>query len=121
MAPVRRRHACSRATAGYSPRMVGDDETLALLRGGYRWSPTRRGDATAVPIRFLGRRSVLVGGVEGVRRFYDPRLRRHGAVPAPVRLVLFGRAGVQGLDDRAHHDRKALFLEVVSPDAVARL
>jgi fatty-acid peroxygenase len=69
----------------------------------------------------LGRPAALVGGPEGVRRFYDPRLRRHGAIPLPVRRVLFGAGTVHGLDDAEHHARKALFLDVLTPDRVAAL
>ena len=98
-----------------------EDSTLALVRDGYRWGPARRGSAPAVPIRLLGRRSVLVGGPDGVRRFYDPRLRRRGAIPLPVRRVLFGAATVHGLADAEHHDRKALLLGVLAADRVAAL
>jgi fatty-acid peroxygenase len=97
------------------------EDSIALVREGYRWGPARRGSAPAVPVRMLGRRAVLVGGPEGVRRFYDPRLRRRGAVPLPVRRVLFGAATVHGLDDAEHHDRKALFLDVLTADRVAAL
>ncbi|MCF7547306.1 MULTISPECIES: cytochrome P450 [unclassified Pseudonocardia] len=56
-----------------------------------------------------------------MRRFYDPRLRRRGSLPAPVQLVLFGRDTVHGLDDAEHHHRKALYLQVLTADAVADL
>ena len=100
--------------------MTGD-QTLPLIRTGYPWGPRLRGSAPAVPIRLLGRRAVLVGGPEGVRRFYDPRLRRRGAIPLPVRRVLFGARTVHGLDDAAHHERKALFTGLLDPDRVAGL
>jgi fatty-acid peroxygenase len=64
---------------------------------------------------------VVVGGPEGVRRFYDGRLRRRGAVPFPVGAVLFGRGAVHGLDDDAHHRRKALHLAVLGDRAVDAL
>ena len=97
------------------------DRTLDLLRDGYRWGARVRAGAGAAPLRFLGRRAAVVSGPEGVRRFYDPRLRRRGAFPAPIRLVLFGPGAVHGLDDAEHHHRKALFLHVLRPDAVAAL
>jgi fatty-acid peroxygenase len=97
------------------------DTTLGLVHQGYPWASRVRGGATAAPTRFLGRRSVVVGGPEGVRRFYDARLRRRGAFPAPVRLVLFGPGAVHGLDDAAHHRRKALHLAATGPEAVAEL
>lgn len=97
------------------------DESAGLVRSGYLWASRLRGERSAVPLRFLGRESVLVGGPEGVRRFYDPLLRRRGAVPAPVSDVLFGRGSIHGLDGAEHHHQKAMFLDVLAPAAVARL
>lgn len=74
-----------------------------------------------VPTRLLGRRAAVVGGPAGVRRFYDPRLRRRSAFPPPIKLVLFGPGTVHGLDDAEHRLRKALFLGVITPDTVAAL
>jgi fatty-acid peroxygenase len=56
-----------------------------------------------------------------VRRFYDPRLRRRGAFPPVVKLVLFGPGTVHGLDDAEHHLRKAMLLGVITPESVAEL
>jgi cytochrome P450 len=39
----------------------------------------------------------------------------------PIQLVLFGPGTVHALDDAEHHHRKAMFLEVLTPDAVAAL
>ena len=97
------------------------DQTLRLIRQGYTLAPALRGSETAVPTRLMGRRAVLVGGPEGVRRFYDPSLRRRGAFPAAIRLVLFGPRTLHGLDDDAHRARKALFVDVLTADAVADL
>lgn len=103
------------------PRRRRRDQTLRLLRQGYPWAPELRDGETAVPTRLLGRPAVVVGGVTGVRRFYDDRLRRRGAFPPPVKLVLFGPGAVHGLDDAAHHHRKALLLDVLGAEAVDRL
>jgi fatty-acid peroxygenase len=97
------------------------DRSIQLIRQGYPWASRLRRGAVAVPTRLLGRRAVVVGGPAGVRRFYDPRLRRKGSVPLPVKLVLFGRGTVHGLDDAEHHHRKALYLDVITPDSVAEL
>src|SRR3954468_19305583 len=97
------------------------DQTLNLVREGYGWAGGVRRGAPAARTRLLGRPAGVVGGPEGVRRFYDPRLRRRGALPAPVRLVLFGRGAVHGLDDDAHRRRKAMLLEIVRTDAVSQL
>ncbi|WP_035812811.1 cytochrome P450 [Jiangella gansuensis] len=97
------------------------DESAGLVRCGYLWASRLRGGRPAVPVRFLGRESVLVGGPDGVRRFYDPLLRRRGAVPPPVSDVLFGHGSIHGLDGAEHHHQKAMFLDVLAPAAVARL
>jgi fatty-acid peroxygenase len=100
---------------------VDRDRTLELVRRGYPWAASLRQGKGAVPTRLLGRRAVVVGGPAGVRRFYDPRLRRRGAFPLPVKLVLFGPGTVHGLDDAEHRLRKALFLGVITPETVAEL
>jgi fatty-acid peroxygenase len=92
-----------------------------LLRDGYEWGRRLRGGRTTAEARMLGRPAVVVSGPEGVRRFYDARLRRRGAVPALLRLVLFGPAAVHGLDDEPHRQRKALFTQLLSADEVVRL
>jgi fatty-acid peroxygenase len=100
---------------------VQNDRTIPLVRTGYPWAAQVRDGAAAAPTRLLGRRAVVVGGPTGVRRFYDPRLRRRGAFPAVIKLLLFGPGTVHGIDDAEHHLRKALFLGVITPDSVAEL
>jgi len=97
------------------------DRTVQLVRTGYPWGAQMRKGRAAVAARVLGRKAAVVGGPEGVRRFYDPRLRRRGAFPLPIKLVLFGPGTVHGLDDAEHHLRKALFLGVITPETVAEL
>lgn len=97
------------------------EQSVRMLREGYLWGPRVRGSADAAAIRIAGRRAAVVGGPEGVRRFYDPRLQRRGAFPPPVKLVLFGPGTVHGLDDEEHHARKALHLGVLTGARVAEL
>lgn len=104
-----------------SAMRVRQDGVLGLWRHGYGWASGLRAGRPAVPVRFLGRRSVVVGGPEGVARFYDPRLRRAGAIPAPVGDVIFGRGSVHGLDDAPHHRHKARYLELLTPAAAGDL
>jgi fatty-acid peroxygenase len=100
---------------------VDGDRTLQLIRQGYLWGARLRDGAVAVPTRLAGRRAVVLGGADGVRRFYDPRLQRRGAFPPPIKLVLFGPGTVHGLDDEEHHARKAMVLEVLTAPAIAEL
>lgn len=103
--------------SGPAPRLLSGrldrDQTLALIRDPYRWATDVRAGRPAASTTLIGRPAVIVGGREGVRRFYEPTLSRHRAVPAPVRLVLFGAGAIHGLDDTAHHRRKALFTRVI--------
>ncbi|PZF66336.1 cytochrome P450 [Curtobacterium sp. MCBD17_013] len=103
-------------------RNVLRDDTIGLLTRGYGFGAHiwRRADAGArsVPMRLLGNRALLVRGAEGVAAFYDERLvRRHGAMPAVVRLTLFGPGSVHGLDGDDHRHRKATFVDVAYEDA----
>lgn len=96
------------------------DSSLAFAAQGYefigRLCDRQRSDA--VPTRLLLRRTVVMRGPEAARLFYDDRLfRRHGAMPLRVRRTLVGEGGVQGLDGAQHRSRKAMFLELLTPEA----
>lgn len=100
------------------------DSTLDLLRDPYRFISRRARQlgADAFETRIALRRVICLTGAAGARLFYDPeRFRRQGAMPEPVEATLFGRGGVQSLDGDAHRHRKALFLEVLTDEAVRRL
>jgi fatty-acid peroxygenase len=96
------------------------DESVALLRDGYRFTAERRPSGCPVaPTRLGGRPALLVGGEEGARLFYDTgRMRRAGAIPAPTKLALFGRGAVHGLDGAEHLHRKAMFVDLLDAGAV---
>jgi fatty-acid peroxygenase len=89
---------------------------MQLIRQGYPWASRLRGGACAVASRLLERDTAVVGGPAWVRRFYD--LSRRRAFSVPVQLVLFGPGTVRSLDDAEHQHRKAMSLNVLSPDAV---
>ncbi|MEU9981011.1 cytochrome P450 [Streptomyces sp. NPDC050856] len=96
------------------------DRTAALLLEGYGWLPDRMRRATG-PVargRVMGRHAVALRGPDAVRFFYDERhVRRHQAVPEPVRATLFGEGPVHTLDGEAHRARKAMFLSLLAPPA----
>jgi fatty-acid peroxygenase len=102
------------------------DRTLTLFRQGYQFSEwldqNVPGGGPAVPIRLLGRRTLVLRGPDGVELFYDQEraVRRH-ALPAPVAHGLWGRGAVHGLDGPDHRHRKQLFLEVTRPGMVTDL
>jgi fatty-acid peroxygenase len=100
-------------------RTLRSDLVARLYRDRYR---ALDGVGEECPLRMLGKPALAVRGPEGARLFYDESsVQRHGAVPLPVRLLLFGPGAIHGLDDDAHKDRKDLFFQVVTPDSVARL
>jgi fatty-acid peroxygenase len=106
------------------PRVRGWVHELRLAADPYRYlsvlMATRGSDA--VQLRLLGEPTLCIAGSAAVAFFYDEqRIRRRDAAPEPLRATLFGKGGVQGLDDAAHRHRKALFLGLTSPPAVAAL
>lgn len=112
---------------GTAVRMVTfrNELSLALVRHGYDALARLReagGGADWFSARLLGRRALVVRGPLGVRTFYDPDLvTRSGAVPAPLRLLLFGPGTVHGLDGLPHLERKELFFRIVDAESVRRL
>jgi fatty-acid peroxygenase len=103
------------------------DLAWKLWRAGYRALDDERRKARpahpdAFESRLLGRRSLVVRGPEGARAFYDETLvRRKGAIPPPLAALLFGSGAVHGLDDAAHKERKAVFLDLLDEGRVEAL
>ncbi|MET7454348.1 cytochrome P450 [Streptomyces sp. NPDC005574] len=100
------------------------DSTLPLRAEGYAWLPNRMRESgtSVVRTRVMGRPALAVRGPEAVRFFYDEQhVRRHGAIPEPVRGTLFGHGAVHTLDGDAHRERKALFLPLLHVDRIAGL
>lgn len=100
------------------------DQSLDFLRSGYLFASRVRQRAglspdsqTPVRLRLMGRRAVLLRGVEGVRHFYDSgKVKRDGAMPGFIRLPLFGPGAVHGLDGRAHEVRKNAMTDMAYDD-----
>lgn len=109
------------------PRMPRDedfDSTLALLRDPYGLISKRcrhYGTDLFEP-RLLLRRTICMTGPETAELFYDQeRFVRRGAAPGRVQKTLFGRGGVQGLDDEAHRHRKQMFMALMTPERIQHL
>lgn len=106
------------------PREPAFDSTLALLSDPYRFiaKGCERHRSDLFEARILLRRTVCMSGPIAAALFYDGRrFMRQGAAPEPLRATLFGKGGVQGLDGSAHLQRKALFMQILSPENVAQL
>ena len=111
------------------PARVIGDQSLNFLRSGYLFASRVRQRAGVGPdsqapvrLRLMGRRAVLLRGVEGVRNFYDSdKVKREGAMPGFIRLPLFGPGSVHKLDGRAHEVRKNSMADMAyDDDRVAR-
>jgi len=106
------------------PRDGALDATAALLREGYDFMGRRRarlgGDSFRT--RLMLQDVLCVMGEEAARLFYAPdRFTRRAALPPTTLMSLQDFGSVQRLDGAAHRWRMRLFLEVLSPEAVARL
>lgn len=107
-----------------TPARVIRDQSLDFLRSGYLFASRVRRLAgsppdsqTPVRLRLMGRRAVLIRGVDGVRAFYDSgKVKRDGAMPGFIRLPLFGAGAVHGLDGRAHEVRKNALADLAYDD-----
>jgi fatty-acid peroxygenase len=101
------------------------DASWAFLREGYSFIRTRceRYGSPVFQTRLLGRRTLCMSGLEAAQLFYDARrfVRTPTSTPAPLRNILLGTGGVQGLDGQPHARRKQLFLEVLNQEQSRRL
>ncbi|MDH2414602.1 cytochrome P450 [Nocardioides sp. CER19] len=113
--------------SAYVPRVPRrrNDLALKLWREGYRALPAERlrhEDPDAFAGSLLGRRTAVVRGPAGARLFYDDAVvSRRRAMPAPLAGLLFGRGAVHGMDDRAHAERKEMFMDLLADERIAPL
>jgi fatty-acid peroxygenase len=100
------------------------DSSLSVLSDPYGFigETCRKHQTPMFETRLLLGKAVCMLGADAARVFYDEsRITRKGATPGRVQKVLFGKGGVQGLDDAAHKHRKAMFVELLGPTEVERL
>ncbi|AWB91097.1 cytochrome P450 [Aeromicrobium chenweiae] len=113
-----------------SPDSLQRDQSLVLLRNGYRFWETmrRRAGSEIVQTRLLHERVTAIRGASAAQFFYEcPDTERSSALPTALVGPLFGKGPVHMLDGDAHTHRKATFNELIGPvsvrdvaDAVAR-
>lgn len=106
------------------PRDKSPDSTMALMRDPYGFISKRcrlyGSDVFETRIQF--QKTLCMTGPEAARLFYDPtRFMRRGAAPLRVQNTLFGKGGIQTLDDGAHRNRKQMFLSLMTPERIGRL
>ncbi len=106
------------------PRDRWPDSTLLLLHDPYRFISKRchAHHSSLFETGLMLEKTICMSGREATELFYDSgHFVRRGAMPAAVIKTLFGRGGVQGLDDQAHRQRKEMFMALMSPRAITRL
>ncbi|WP_152403950.1 cytochrome P450 [Paenibacillus cellulositrophicus] len=106
------------------PAEEGLDHSLAFLKEGYLYITNRTlgFQSDVFETRLLGERAICMRGEEAARLFYDEdKFIRFGAAPKRVIKTLFGENGVQTLDGEAHRHRKAMFMSLMSDDAMQRI
>ncbi len=106
------------------PRERAVDSLPALLLDGYEFGTKRfrRHRSNVFEARLMLERTVVMRGPDAARIFYAPgAFTRVGATPRPVRRLLQRRGGVQMLDGPAHHDRKRMFMRLMTPGEVERI
>ena len=100
------------------------ESTLALLREGYDFvgNRYRKLSSDLFEARILFEPTICMTGLEWSNLFYkDEYFIRRGAAPQRIQKTLFGQQGVQGLDDEAHRNRKALFMSLMNTSSLDKL
>ncbi|MDQ0231829.1 cytochrome P450 [Metabacillus malikii] len=106
------------------PHEEGMDNTLNLLKEGYRYILNRRRNynSNVFETRILGKKAICMGGKEAVELFYHlEKFKREGAAPNRVKQTLFGKKAIQTVDGANHQHRKEKFMSLMSPDNLNRL
>lgn len=106
------------------PVEKGLDNTVKLLKEGYRYIPNRKQEfhSDIFKTRLLGQKVICLSGEEAAKVFYDNDLfQRKGATPRRIQKSLFGTNAVQTLDGDEHKHRKQLFMSLMSKENLERL
>ena len=103
------------------PKDKGLDHTIRVLREGYEFILNRshKFESNVFETKVLGEKTICLTGKEAAELFYDnAKFRRSGAAPKHVQKTLFGENGVQALDGEEHQHRKAMFMALMTSDAL---
>ncbi len=106
------------------PRAPGFDDTLALLSDtyGYIGERCRQLGSDAFLTRLMLRPVVCMQGPDAAEVFYgDGRFCRAGAIPRTTLKLLQDKGSVQQMEGKPHHRRKAMFMGMMTPEAIADL
>ncbi|WP_028784365.1 cytochrome P450 [Thalassobacillus devorans] len=106
------------------PREQTLDNSIALLREGYRFIPNRcRSYGSDIfETRLLGEKVICMSGDEAAELFYNKeKFTRKNAAPKRIQKTLFGENAIQGMDGEAHEHRKQLFMSLMTEKQLQRL
>ena len=106
------------------PRDTRFDATIALGRDPYRYvaRTSAKLGSDVFLTRLLGREAICMTGRDAAELICDEsRFIRAGAAPPALQKTLFGKGGVQGLDDDAHRHRKQMFMSLMTPSSLQQL
>jgi len=106
------------------PRIAAIDSTLSLAFEGYEFISKRcdRYQTDIFQTRLILEPTICMRGKEAAQVFYDTdKFSRQQATPKRVQKTLLGEGGVQGLDGEAHRQRKAIFMDLMTPKHMDRL
>ncbi|WP_330616273.1 cytochrome P450 [Lacrimispora saccharolytica] len=95
----------------------GIDNTLKLLEEGYLFIKNRMDlyNCNIFETHIMGEKAICITGEEACKIFYDEELfQRKGAMPKRVQKTLFGVNAIQGMDDKAHIQRKLFFMSLMT-------
>lgn len=115
--------ADSPSSQGGIPRLSSLDSSVALLREGYTFISNRcdRLRADAFRTRLMLAPVVCMRGAEAAELVYDSgHFDRTAAVPKSTLRLLQDEGSVQQLEGEAHRVRKALFMRMMTPQALDR-
>ncbi|WP_347551640.1 cytochrome P450 [Pseudalkalibacillus hwajinpoensis] len=106
------------------PQEKGLDHTLSVLKEGYEFIVNRREqyDSNVFITKLLGEKTICLTGKKSAELFYNnEKFKRSGAAPKHVQKTLFGENGVQTLDGEEHHHRKAMFMSLMTKEALGEI
>ena len=101
------------------PRIAELDSTLSLAFEGYRFISNRcdRYETDIFQTRLAFQKTICMRGQAAAKVFYDTdKFSRKEAAPKRLQKSLLGEGGVQGLDGEAHRQRKAVFMQLMTPE-----
>lgn len=106
------------------PRDKAPDSSLMLLLQGYRFLPNRfrEHQSNIFETRLMLQRVICVRGEDAADMFYQPgKFTRHRAMPPQTARLLLDKGSVQMQEDDQHRHRKAMFMQLMTPELIDEL